>query len=339
MSVSRTAHSVQELRLLIAQLERSGLAASHPEARALLERSRAMLRRQRPAPRRLGAKLAALLGFAVDAALLAALPILLLLAWAGPLPLPALALALFMPLWVAFRLRRHAHWLAEAARWLAYHLAWGWDWFAEAFSLRAMDRLEARFQARQVMWGWRQCRRSLRHRASLEDVATYLEDEYGPQAARAFRRAAEALRHSHDWTLRGGSRRNRAAERLAALRWSALIALFGSLAARGALWPDFQEEQDEAQEEEAPLARRPAPSAPALLTRSAAGPEPESEPPERAARRVDLRDLIRRKRQDITAAFGWKLKSEAEIAQRDAHLKQLRAEIAELERELAQLEG
>ena len=53
MSLTRSAHSVQELRLLIAQLERRGLAASHPEARALLERSRALLRRQRPPPRRL----------------------------------------------------------------------------------------------------------------------------------------------------------------------------------------------------------------------------------------------------------------------------------------------
>jgi len=338
VSVTRTAHSVQELRLLIAQLERSGLADSHPEARAVLERSRAMLRRQHAAPRRLGAKLATMLTLAVDAVLLAALPVVVLLALAGTPAPPALAIALFMPLWAAFRLRRHAHWLAEAARWLGYHLAWAWDWFAEAFSLRALDRLEARIQARAVMSGWRQYRRALRGRAALEDVAEYLDLEYGPQAARAFRRAAEALSHARDWTLRGGSRRNRAAERLAALRWSALIQLFGGLAARGALWSDYQEEEEAGEGEERGMRGKPEEHQ-SYFAQHHAPPDPEPEPPERAARRVDLREQIRRKRQDITAAFGWKLKSEAEITQRDAHLVQLRADIAALERELAELGG
>ena len=73
-----------------------------------------------------------------------------------------------------------------------------------------------------------------------------------------------------------------------------------------------------------------------------APPPPPAEPtdtPERAARRADLRELIRRKRQDITTAFGWHLKTEAEMAQRDNFLAQTRAEIAELERELALLGG
>ncbi len=325
MSVTRTTHSVQELRLLMAQLERRGLAASHPEARALLERSRALLRQQRPAPRRLRGKLATLLALAVDAAMLAALPMLVLLALAGEMTAPTLALALAMPAWAGFRLRRHAAWLGEAARWLVYHLAWGWDWLAEAFSLRAMERLEARLNAREVMWGWRQCRRSLPRRPVLEDVAAHLALEYGPRAAQEFRRAAEAVAEARGWTLRGGSRRNRAAERLAALRWSALIALFGSLAASGALWPGFEEEVPEPGP----------PTQPAPPSR----PEPPAEPPERAARRAELRDMIRRKRQDITAAFGWKLKSQAEIAQRDVHLAQLRADIAAMERELAELGG
>jgi hypothetical protein len=176
------------------------------------------------------------------------------------------------------------------------------------------------------MWGWRQHRRTLPRRATLEDVAGYLAVEYGPQAAREFHRAAEALSQAQDWTLRGASRRNRAAERLAALRWSALIAVFGRLAATGALWPDFEE--------------APADAAPgALATAPPLMPELPTESPERAARRADLRDMLRRKRQDITAAFGWKLKSEAEITQRDAHLAQLRTEIAALERELAELGG
>jgi hypothetical protein len=324
VSLTRSAHSVQELRLLIAQLERRGLAASHPEARALLERSRALLRRQRPPPRRLAGKLATLLALAVDALLIAALPVLILLALGGGMTAPSVIFALFIPVWAAIRLRRHAAWLAEAARWLGYHLAWGWDWWAEAFSLRAMERLEARIQAREVMWGWRHYRRSLRRRPTLEDVAAFLALEYGPQAAREFRRAAEAVEEAQGWTLRGGTRRNRAAERLAALRWSALIALFGRLAASGALWPSL----DAAVEAAEPA---PSPQAPPL-------PSP-AEPPERAARRADLREMIKRKRQDISAAFGWKLKSEAEIAQRDVHLGQLRADIALLERELAELGG
>jgi hypothetical protein len=255
----------------------------------------------------------------VDAAVLAALPVLILLGLAGEMAMPALALALFTPAWAVFRLRRHLTSLSEAVRWLGYHLAWAWDWLAEAFSLRAMERLEARIQAREVMWGWRHHRRSLPRHPALEDVAAYLAVEYGPPAASEFCRAAAALAGARDWALRCGTRRNRAAERLAALRWSALIAIFGRLAATGALWPSL----------EAGVA--PAEPAPP--------PPPPAEPPERAARRADLRELIRRKRQDITAAFGWKLKSEAEIAQRDQHLAQLRAEIAALERELAELGG
>lgn len=325
MSVTRDAHSVQELRLLIAQLERRGLADTHPEARALLERSRALLRRQHPPARRVAAKLGRLLVLAVDAAALAALPLLLLMGLAGPMPPMALAAAAFIPVWAGFRLRRHAAWLGEGARWLRYHIAWGWDWLAEAFSLSAMERLEARIQAREVMWGWRHHRRTLRRRPGLADVSAYLAQEYGPEAARAFQRAAEAVAEARDWTLRGGNRRNRPAERLAALRWSALITLFGQLAASGALWPGSESEPEPVQPE--PTPRPPEP------------PPPPAEPPERIARRADLRDLIRRKRQDITAAFGWKLKSEAEVAQRDAHLAQLRAEIAALERELAELGG
>lgn len=68
-------------------------------------------------------------------------------------------------------------------------------------------------------------------------------------------------------------------------------------------------------------------------------PRTPAETSGRAQRRSDLRELIRRKRQDITTAYGWKLKTSAEIAQRDTYLQELRAEIATLEQELAALGG
>ena len=241
MSVTRRAHSLKELRLLIAQLERSGLADERPEARALLERSRALLAQQRGAPHRLSGKLAPLLTIAVDVALLAAMPVLGLLMLAGQAGVPAGILAMVMPAWAVFRLRRHLHWLGEAAYWTGYHLAWGWDWVAEAFSLRAMDRIEARRHARDVMSGWRQHRRALSRDAALTDVADFLTAEYGPQAGCAFRRTTAEPRENRKWSLPGADQRNKAGEPLIALRWSSLIKAFRRLAASGALWPDFQE--------------------------------------------------------------------------------------------------
>jgi predicted aminopeptidase len=66
-------------------------------------------------------------------------------------------------------------------------------------------------------------------------------------------------------------------------------------------------------------------------------PEAQAREALRESRRAELRDLIRRKRQDITTAHNWKLKTAAEIAQRDAYLDGLRGEIAALEKELAEL--
>jgi len=332
VSVSRADHSVQELRQLIALLEQSGIAQQRPEVRALLERSRAMLRRRQPAPARVARKLGALLVFALDAALLSALPLVLILLLSEvDMPGPALAFAILAPLWTALRLRRHAHWLAEGLRYLSYHLAWSLDWFAEAFSSRAMIRLEARIMAREVMAGWQQYRRTLPRQPSLKpglaDVEAFLAFAYGAQAALEFRRAADAVCQARDWTLRGSATRNRAGDHLAELRWSALILRFWSLAHSGALWTDFMP---------APLMEMASAQAHSAVPHPS---EAEPEPPDRAARRLDLRDLIRRKRQDITTAFGWKLKTEAEITQRDAYLVQTRAEIAALERESAALGG
>ena len=63
----------------------------------------------------------------------------------------------------------------------------------------------------------------------------------------------------------------------------------------------------------------------------------QSEPLELAARRADLREEIRRKRAEITTAYGWKLKKPAEIAQRELHVDGLKTEVAALEQALAAL--
>lgn len=294
------------------------MAAQHPEARALLERSHALLRRRQRAPRRVVAKLGTLATLMLDAAMVAALPFLAILLLTETVGLPALALCTALPLWLLSRLRRRLHGLGEAARWVSYHLAWLWDWFAEAFSERALARLEARIVARDVMRGWRQHRRALPRRPSPEDVLGFLAVEYGAQAALAFRNAAEMPGHL--------------AARLAALRWSALIRIFGELASTGALWPGIPP---------AGFEGKPGPAVETEGTGTAEAPLPPAptELGERTARRADLRDLIRRRRQDITTAFGWQLKTEAQINERDNFLKITRAEIAEMERELAALGG
>ncbi|UPY36500.1 hypothetical protein [Sediminicoccus sp. KRV36] len=343
MVATRAEHSVQELRQLIAQLEQSGIAEQRPEARALLERSRAVLRQHRPARRRLTGKFGRLLVLAMDALMLGALPFLglLLLAGGGAWPAPLLGTA--MTLWLLFRLRRHAHWLGEGGRWAGFHLGWAYDWLAEAFSLRAMARLDARIMAQEVMWGWRQHRRNLSHRPGLEDVAGYLAAEFGPTAEREFRRAADAILQCRPPSEGGMGPRSRASERLVALRWSALIVVFGRLACSGALWAESGAAGSQPPRA-APRTGDGAGSSAAEPVQAAQEPSPP--PPEedaeasgRAARRADLRDMIRRKRQDITTAFGWKLKTEAEITQRDSYLADIRAEIAAMEQELAKLGG
>lgn len=345
-----------ELQELVAQLERSGLAERRADVRQLLESSRSLLHarhrpalaagpplRAAPSARKPAGKLGTLLGLALDAAVLAGF---LWGSWSalthrGPIweaaLRPEVALALAGPAWILLRLPAAREGLHEAGCWLGYHLAWGWDWFAEAFSRRAMYRLSARLSAREVMWAWRQHRHALLHRPGPREVEAFLELAYGTRAAEAFRRAAARLGEG-SWSLRGGAAsgpaRSRAAERLEALRWSVLIRLFEGLAASGALWPAPEPAP------RAPLPEPPPPEPAEAALPPQAAPEPApAEPPEVTQRRVDLRDLIRRKRQDITTAYGWKLKTEAEIAQRDTYLRQTRKEIAELERELAALGG
>lgn len=343
--------AVAELRQLVAQLERSGLAERRADVRQLLESSRSLLharhrpaqaaapaRRLEPSARKLAGKLGACLGLALDALALAAF------LWGGwrvlthPGPVldvamrPEVALALAGPAWLLVRMPAAREALHELGARVSYHLAWGWDWFAEAFSRRAMRRLSARFAAREVMWAWRRHRHSLLHRPAPPDVERFLELAYGLRAAEAFRLGARQL--SRDgWSLRGGAVSGpvpiRAAERLTALRWSVLIRLFEGLAASGALWPE--PEAEPAPEPPTP----PSETQPAVAEADA----PAVELPEIAQRRIDLRELIRRRRQDITTAYGWKLKTEGEIAQRDSYLRQTRKEISELERQLASLDG
>lgn len=348
MSSSRTSHSTQELRQLIAMLERSGIAEQRPEARALLQRSRALLRERQGGARRIAGKFGTLVILALDAAMLG-LGMVLAVALVAGTPLPAgITPAVAPGAWLLFRLRHQAYWLGEAARWAIYHLAWLYDWFAEAVSIAAMDRLDARIAAREVMRGWRLHRRALPHRPRLEDVAAFLAAEYGPETARAFHGQIEALGQGEAPGQASGqapgqrSRRRgrvtRRARRLAEMRWSALIHVFGQLAASGALWPEALPSGREHGGLEWPATVAQPTNSPA--PHAAAPPAPEAaDTPERAARRADLRNIIRRKRQDITTAFGWHLKTEAEIVQRDNFLTQTRAEIAELERELAQLGG
>jgi hypothetical protein len=323
-------HAAPELRELVAQLERSGLAERRADVRHLLERSRFLLHADRrpmptgapplragPSARNLAGKLGTILSLALDVLVLVALfwgcgsvlthPGAML----DPMSRPEMALALIGPGWILLRQRAALH---EAGCRLLYYLAWGCDWFAEAFSRRAMRRLSARLAAREVMRAWRQHRHSLLHRPGTRDVESFLGLAYGTPATEAFQRAAGLLDGP-------------TADRFEALRWSVLIRLFERLAASGALWPPPDPPQmAEAMPE--PPAETPSPAV-----------EPEAEPPEVAQRRVDLRDLIRRKRQDITTAYGWKLKTEAEIAQRDTYLGQTRKEIGAMEKELAALGG
>ena len=339
----------QELRQLIALLEQSGMAERRADVRALLHRSRSKLQQYQPRPQRLARKLGAAMLMGLDAGALAALPIL---AWSllTEITWAAGTLAGIILGWGLLRLRRllkrrlfqrgflqrGAQYLAdaldEAGRYALYHLAWSWDWVAEAFSVRAMLRMEARTTAKTLMTGWRQHRRALVHSASPADVEAFLTTEFGPRAGREFARAVEAVNQECEWTLRGGAGVKRRPQRLAALRWTALMPVFAQLGMSGALWAEFAAGSDPAdfmgQHGSAQAMLGP-------VSLVSPGAEDPVETPERATRRADLRDQIRRKRRDITTAFGWKLKTASEITQRDSYLAQTRAEIAALEAELA----
>ncbi|WP_424813117.1 hypothetical protein [Roseococcus sp. YIM B11640] len=324
----------EELRRLVELLELSGLAERRGDVRELLELSRGMLQAPRhpaapsapfvrppPSARKIAGKLGVLAGLGLDGLVAGTFFWGLGQVLTGAVPAawrPDLLALLAGPAWLLFRVPAVPGWLYEGGFYLLYHWAWGWDWLAEGFSRSAMERFTARCAAREVMWAWRRHRLSLLHHPGLSDVESFLEQGYGKLARKAFRERAEAMGRGGA-SLRGGGADGRAAVRLARLRWSALIRLFEAIAASRALWPP------------------PEPESPPIVQADEPGAEPPPEPPERAQRRSDLREVIRRKRQDISTAHGWKLKTPGEVAQRDAYLRQTREEIAALERELAAL--
>ncbi len=307
------ATGLAELRRLVTRLESLGAMEGRADVVALLDRSRAVLaasataalrrppRRARPRPL---AKLRPLLLLALDLACA-----VLALAAAAGLALgrgdraeAAVVLGLTL-LWLLGRWGGVKRLLAGAWFRLRYGLRLGWLWLAEAFSDRALARLQAMLDAREVMRAWREHRRGLSHTPRLEHVAAFLAEAHGPLAAARFR-AAAAARAAPD--ARPG--------------WCLLISLFEDLATCDALWP----------EPVAPPAPVPLPPPAEIIP---------AEPPERAQRRLDLREAIRVKRAEIERAKEWKLKTPDEFAQRDLHLAALRAAVSALEVELRSLGG
>lgn len=215
MSAHAHAHAhapaLAELRHLVSQLERSGLAERRADIAQLLDRSRAMLGEAPEAPRRarrprargrpaakLGGVLLLLLDVALaGVALAAALALALAESAAEEAPV-ALAVALGWGLW---RWGGAGALLGEVAFRLRYALRWGWLWLAEAFSQSAFDRLQILLDAREVMRGWRAWRRTLRRPATLEDVAAWLAEAYGPAAAMRFCQALPPARPHPRWSL------------------------------------------------------------------------------------------------------------------------------------------
>jgi hypothetical protein len=343
--------AVEELQRLVQLLERSGLAERRPEARALLlasqralqpsaePASRPAVRGQHVAPPSLGKareKARELLRRAADAAVL-----FTLIAWASGFPLlpeawgapgfaPALAAAAACALLRAEAAAELAH---EAAFRLGY---WGFGaylWVAEAFSAAAARRYAARLAAADVMWAWRRHRRGLPARPALPDLERFLAESYGPGAAVAFRRAVSAM-VSPPPAREGGPLRGlapagpnpRIMARIERLRFSVLIRLFEQVAGSGAFWSAAAPPREPAPEPEPP------PEAPVVT--------PSEDPAVLAARRRradELRDKIKRKRQDVTTAYTWKMKTQAEVEQRERYVDGLKAEIAALEAELKEL--
>jgi hypothetical protein len=332
----------EELERLVAALERSGLAGTRADIATLLARSRQLLgtepsrpvapaRRSRPPRADARRKLRSLGMLLLDA--VASMGGIYGVAGLGfgtvphVVAGPALAATL---IWGLMRWGGAPALLWEGLFRIGYGLRWARLWLAEPFSDRAYNQLEALLDARDVMRGWRAHRRGLPHEPGLSDVQAWLLDTYGPRAANAFRAAREARqRRGGGWTLRGGfsTEAPRLIPEARLMRWSSLISLFEDVAAENAFWDAPLKPLSPVPQQ--PMERAPEFTEPAIL--------PEGESPEHTQRRLDLRELIRKKRQDIASAYGWKLKTSAEIAQRDAYLHDTRAEIATLEQALATL--
>jgi hypothetical protein len=352
------AQSLSELRMLVERLEQSGLAGQRADVAALLDRSRATLAshqearpggwpggwnggrrpRQRPVaapaerpPRRRrvrrGFKVASLLLVMVDgvAAMLGAASLAgLLLADAPPEPAP-LVLAGAVLWGIAHRGRLL---VAEAAFGLTYMLRWAWLWVAEAFSDAAFEKLQILLDARDVMAHWRDWRRSLSRPPRMADVEAFLAETHGPAVAALFLAQGEARWGRRRVHVGRGAGLQAAGEGFAEqrVRWSRLIRLFEGLAAADAFWP------------EAPMVLTGGPGH-GITADPAPEPEPEPDPPERIARREQLKEMILAKREEIQRAQDWKMKTPGEMAQRDAHVADLRRQHDAMEAELREIGG
>jgi hypothetical protein len=249
-------------------------------------------------------------------------------AWAAPGFAPALAAAGICAL---LRAEAAAEAGYEAAFRLGYWGFGGYLWVAEAFSGPASRRYAARLAAADVMRAWLRHRRSLAARPTLPDLERFLAESFGPAAAVAFRRAVAAMVSPPPAREAGPLRalapvgpNPRMLARIERLRFSALIRLFEQLARGGAFWTPA-------------LPPMPDPEPP---REAAPASEVAEDPAIAAARRRpadELREKIKRKRQDVTTAYSWKMKTPAEVAQRERYVDELKAEIASLEAELKEL--
>ena len=356
--------SLSELQMLVDRLEQSGLAGQRADVAALLDRSRATLAtyqgqrplgqgagsqgpfgpgpggrrpRQRPIavpaerpPRRRrarrGLKVASLILVLVDgvAAMLGAAA-LAGLVLADPPPEMAPFVLAGAVLWAIAHRGRVA--VAEAGFGLFYLLRWAWLWVAEAFNDRAFEKLQILLDARDVMAHWRDWRRGLSRPPRMADVEAFLAETHGPAVAALFLEQGEARWGNRRVRVGRGAGLRAAGTGFAdqTVRWSRLIRLFEGLAASDAFWP----------EDEAVLTAGPGHG----ITADPPGPEPEPESPERIARREQLKEMILAKREEIQRAQDWKMKTPGEMAQRDAHVADLRRQHDALEAELREIGG
>jgi hypothetical protein len=342
--------AVEELQRLVRLLEQSGLAERRPDARAVLVASQRALGGPEPSGRpavrgqhsvppsvdKAREKLRELFRRAADAAVVFALATwatgfpVLPEAWEAPGFAPLLAT---LAVWALLRAETTAEWGYEVAFRLGYWAVGGYLWVAEAFSDFAARRYAARLAAADVMSAWRRHRRNLLSHPTRADLEAFLAESYGPAAAVAFRRAVSAM-VSPPALRPGGPLRGVAPAgpnaqqlgRIERLRFSALIRLFEAVARDGAFWPN---------------SAVPAQPQPELQPRPDPPAEFVAEDPAVAAarrRRIDeLRDRIKQKRQDVTTAYSWKMKTPTEVEQRERYVDTLKVEIAALEAELKDL--
>jgi len=314
-----------ELRLLVARLEASGLADTRPDIQAILTASRQRLAATRRPPGqilgRLGGKLRAVGPVGLDVVALLQLVPLGWALWQAPSVETlvghgggaGLAVAAILLPWALWRLGQLLmlllRGLREPAFWLRYHLRYGYTWIAEAFSPAAEARLQASSAALGLMRHWRGWARTLPERAQPADLETFVSVALGPRG-RAMLLATGFDAHSEP-----------------ALAWSRLILIFEVI--QGAMTPI------PAAAPPAPPAGPPPPDPVRTISPEEAVVAHEAEQHERE--RMELRNEIIRKKKDLSTAYTWKVKTSAEIAERDRYADEVRGEIAGLEAALKKL--